>query len=105
MVNGKILPKNVIDRWPEVFGEITCNVVPVHYLTTITITFKNGKVWEIVVDDKKDDTWDFLESQVKEIVGQYETSIENVDFQLDTERIKKDIIKHTNKFLKTKKLK
>jgi hypothetical protein len=105
VVNGKILPKNVIDRWPEVFGEITCNVVPVHYLTTITITFKNGKVWEIVVDDKKDDTWDFLESQVKEIVGQYETAIENVDFQLDTERIKKDIIKHTNKFLKTKKLK
>lgn len=105
MVNGKILPKNVIDRWPEVFGEITCNVVPIHYLTTITITFKNGKVWEIVVDDKKDDTWDFLESQVKEIVGQYETAIENVDFQLDTDRIKKDIIKHTKKFLKTKKLK
>jgi hypothetical protein len=105
VVNGKILPKNVIDRWPEVFGEITCNVVPIHYLTTITITFKNGKVWEIVVDDKKDDTWDFLESQVKEIVGQYETAIENVDFQLDTDRIKKDIIKHTKKFLKTKKLK
>ena len=105
MVNGKVLPKNVIDRWPEVFGEITCNVVPIHYLTTITITFKNGKVWEIVVDDKKDDTWDFLESQVKEIVRQYETAIENVDFQLDTERIKKDIIKHTKKFLKTKKLK
>ena len=99
MVNGKVL-----DRWPEVFGEVTCNVVPLHYLNTITITFKNGKVWEIDVNDK-DDAWDTLESQVKEIIGEYETAIENVDFQLDTESLKKDIIKHTKKFLNNKKLK
>lgn len=105
MVNGKVLPKNVIDRWPEVFGEVTCNVVPLHYLNTITITFKNGKVWEIDVNGKKDDAWDTLESQVKEIIGEYETAIENVDFQLDTESLKKDIIKHTKKFLNNKKLK
>lgn len=105
MANGKILPKDVVDRWPEVFGEITCNVVPVHYLNTINITFKNGKIWEIKVDQKKANDWDSFESQVKEIITQYESTIENVDFQLDTDRIKKDITKHTRKFLKNKKLK
>ncbi len=105
MGNGKSLPKDVIDRWPEVFGEITCSVVPVHYLSTINITFKNGKIWEIKVDHKENHDWDSFESQVKEIINQYETTIDNVDFQLDTDRIKKDITKYTRKFLKNKKLK
>ena len=105
MGNGKSLPKDVIDRWPEVFGEITCNVVPVHYLNTISITFKNGKIWEIKVDHGETRDWDSFESQVKEIINEYESSIENIDFQLDTDRIKKDITKHTRKFLKNKKLK
>ena len=42
---------------------------------------------------------------MKEIVLEYEDTIENVDFKLDTNRIKKDVTKHTNKFLNNKKLK
>lgn len=105
MVNGKSLPKEIIDRWPEVFGEITCNVVPLNYLNSINITFKNGKVWEIKVSKNKVDDWDSFESQFKEMVHQYESDIENIDFQLDTQKIKTDITKHTQKFLKNKKLK
>ena len=105
MGNGKSLPKDVVDRWPEVFGEITCNVVPLHYLNTISITFKNGKIWEIEIKKEESKNWDSFESQVKEIIKQYESTIDNIDFQLDTDRIKKDITKHTRKFLKTKKLK
>lgn len=106
MTKGKLLPKDVIDKWPEVFQDITLNVVPLTYLHAITISFKNGKIWEIEIKKNvKNGDWNELESQVKEIVSQYESDIDNVDFQLNTEKIKKDIVKNTKKFLNNKKLK
>jgi hypothetical protein len=105
VTNGKPLPKDVIDRWPEVFGEITLSVVPLQYLHAVKITFKNGKVWEIELQKDAKLDWDNFEKQVKETMSQYEDNIENVDFKLDTDRIKKDITKHTKKFLNNKKLK
>ena len=105
MTNGKPLPKDVIDRWPEVFGEITLNVVPLQYLHAVKITFKNGKIWEIELQKDAKLDWDNFEKQVKETMSQYEDNIENVDFKIDTDRIKKDITKHTKKFLNNKKLK
>ena len=105
MTNGKPLPKDVIDRWPEVFGEITLNVVPLRYLHAVKITFKNSKVWEIELKKQSKLNWDDFEKQIKDVLSQYEENIENIDFKLDTDRIKKDITKNTNKFLNNKKLK
>lgn len=105
MINGKTLPKDVIDMWPEIFGEVTLNVVPLTYVHTIEITFKNKKVWEI--DFKKNlktQSWERFEKEIKEVIQQYEDEITSVDFKLDTDRLKKDITKTTNKFLKNKKL-
>jgi hypothetical protein len=102
VTQGKKFPKDVIDHWPEVFGEINLNVVPLRYLDSITIKFKNGKVWEIDLANKD---WEVFEPSLKDMLSTYESEIDNVDFKLDTERIKKDIIKHTNKFLKKRKLK
>ncbi len=42
MNKGKIFPKDVVEHWPEVFGEITLNVVPLVYLDSVTVTFKNN---------------------------------------------------------------
>ena len=106
MSNGKHLPNDVIELWPEIFGEVTLNVVPLSYVHTIEITFKNTKVWEI--DFKKNlkaQSWDVFEKEIKEIIRQYEDEIDKIDFRLDTDRIKKDIIKHTKKFLNHRKLK
>lgn len=105
MTSGRKLPIEVIDHWPEIFGEITLNVVPVVYLHTVQITFKNKKVWEIEFDKEKNLSWDDVEIQLKELVSKYEDDIESIDFKLDTVRIKKDISSHTRKFLKNKKLK
>ncbi len=105
MTNGKPLPKDVIDRWPEVFGEITLNVVPLRYLHAVKITFKNSKIWELELEKNSKLDWDNFEKQIKDVLSQYEENIENIDFKLDTDRIKKDITKHTNKFLTNKKLK
>lgn len=106
MTSGKTLPKDVIDLWPEIFGEVTLNVVPLVYVHTIEITFKNSKVWEI--DFKKNlkaQSWDAFEKEIKEMIRQYEDEIVNINFKLDTDRLKKDITKHTKKFLNNRKLK
>lgn len=106
MNKGKIFPKDVVEHWPEVFGEITLNVVPLVYLDSVTVTFKNKKVWEIKISAKQaKDDWDTFEENLKEMLASYESEIENVDFKLDTERVKKDMIQHTNRFLRKRKLK
>ena len=106
MTPGKKFPDEVVKYWPEVFGEITLNVVPLQYLESITVTFKNKKVWEIKISSKQAQAdWDSFEKNLKEMLSSYESEIENVDFRLDTERVKKDMMKVTNRFLKKRKLK
>jgi hypothetical protein len=106
VIGGRSLPKDVIDKWPEIFGEVTLKVVPLCYLHTIKITFKNNRVWEIAINSRiKNGDWDYLELQLKEMVVEYDSEIDSVDFRLDIEKIKKDILKNTKKFLKNKKLK
>ena len=106
MTAGKPFPKDVVEHWPEVFGEITLNVVPLKYLDSVTVTFKNKKVWEIKISSKQaQEDWNSFEINLKEMLVSYESEIENVDFKLDTERVKKDMINNTNKFLKKRKLK
>lgn len=105
-MTSRKLSKDVIEHWPEVFGEIQLNVVPLKYLSSIQIKFKDNKVWNVSVGTKdKTDNWDRVEKNIQEIFQTYQDQIDNVDFKLDTEKIKKDIIKSTNKFLKNKKLK
>jgi hypothetical protein len=103
--NGKILPKDVIDIWPEVLGDIELNVLPIKYLDTVLITFKDGKSWEIKITAKtRREGWLSFEQSFSELCKNYEDSIENVNFKLDTERVRKDIERSTQKFLKKKKL-
>lgn len=105
MIHGKKFPKEVIDHWPEVFGEITLNVIPLKYLDRIQIRFKNGKLWEIDMRSKRNESdWSSVEKSLKEMLTSYESDIDNIDFKIDTERIKKDMIKNTNRFLKRRKL-
>ena len=50
--NGKVLPKDVIEHWPEVFNDIKLNVLPIRYLNKVLINFKDGKIWEIKIAAK-----------------------------------------------------
>ncbi len=101
MSKGRSFPKEVVEHWPEVFGEIPLNVIPLHYLDSIIVTWKTGKTWEI---NFKSTDQEKFEKELKEWLSSYEKEIENIDFRLDTERLKKDITKITNKFLKKRKL-
>lgn len=103
--SGKVLPKDVIANWPEVFGDIKLNVLPLGYLHAVMINFKNGKTWEIKITNQvKREGWTAFEKNLSEMVKRYESEIIDVDFKLDTIRVKKDIERSTQKFLKKKKL-
>ena len=105
MTEGRHLPKEVVDCWPEVFGEVKLNVLPLRYLHAVLITFKDGKVWEVKIS-KDDHTkgWKSLEETIGELYKNYENRIDNIDFRLDTQSIKKDIERGTQKFLRKKRL-
>jgi hypothetical protein len=102
---GQVLSKEVIECWPEVFGEVSLKVLPLRYIRTVLITFKDGKIWEIKVTSQiKKDGWDSFVVSLSELIDSYSTNIEIVDFKLDAAKVKKDITKSTNKFLKNRKL-
>lgn len=103
--SGKKLPRDVIQRWPEVFEGIELNVLPIRYLATVVVSFKDGKSWEIKITTKtKRDGWEAFQENLSELCKNYEDSIDNIDFKLDTDRVRKDIERSTQKFLKRKKL-
>jgi len=102
---GRDLPKDVVDCWPEVFGEVKLRVLPLRYLNAVLITFKDGKVWEVKItqeDQKKG--WKPFEEALSDLFKHYENRIDNIDFKLDTDKIRKDIERDTKRFLKKKKL-
>ena len=102
---GRILPKEVIAHWPEIFGEVKLTVLPLRYLHTVLVHFKDGKTWEIrVTTQTKRTGWESFEKSLAELFDAYEEKINNIEFKLDTDRVKKDVEKSTLKFLKKRKL-
>lgn len=102
---GRNLPKEVIDCWPEVFGEVTLRVLPLRYLYAVLIVFKDGKIWEVkITPEDQTNGWNSFEGSLSELLKTYEKNIDSIDFKLDTDKIKKDIERTTRRFLKKKKL-
>jgi hypothetical protein len=95
----KQLPKEVIDHWPEVFKDVHIDVVPIEYLNSVRVEFVDGKIWDIDINTEKKPVKD-LEKSLDDLFEQYQNVIKNVDFRLDTDKVKADITKRTKKFLK-----
>ena len=101
MPNGRKLPQSIIDHWPEVFKDVRIEALPVNYLHSVRITFNDGKVWEIdTVNNPKNVD---IETALEGLMDEYEDQIANIDFRLDTERVKKDIQARTATFMKKRK--
>lgn len=102
----KSLPKDVVEQWPEVFSEVDVKAVPLEYLHSMRIIFVDGKVWDLnIASHTKAHGVDNLEEHLEELIETYEDSIEHIDFRLDVEKVKKDVIKKTRSFLKKPKTK
>lgn len=100
----KSLPDDVIARWPEIFEDVKVESIPVEYLHSVRVIFNDGKTWDIDVEKSKrhHQTMD-LQTVLEQMFEEYDQHIANVDFRLDTDRIKRDIQKRTRYFLKKNK--
>lgn len=101
MPKGKTLPTDVIDQWPEVLKDIKIEVIPVEYVNSVLVTFVDGKIWEIDLTKTVEDV--DVTDALEDLIDEYEDAITNIDFRLDTERVKKDITKRTQLFMKKRK--
>jgi len=98
------LPDDVISHWPEVFADLDVQVVPLEYLHSVRVFFADGKIWDIDIQkSKKETSVDKLEDTLEELFTAYDDVITNVDFRLDTVRLKKDITSRTKLFMKKRK--
>jgi hypothetical protein len=105
MIAGRPLPKDVTDKWPEVLSGIKINEVPLKYLQTVLINFKNDKVWEICITAQtRTGGWREFDKKMSELVQTYDNQIETVEFELNTTLLKKDVQLLTKKFLRKQKL-
>ena len=95
------LSRGVQSTWPEVLKDIDVDVIPIEYLVTIRVMFKDKKIWEIDMQSSRNKLGDdkVLEDVLQELFDEYENSIENIDFRLDIERLKNDIQKRTRVFM------
>ena len=98
----KGLPPEVVNKWPDVFVDVDVRAIPLEYLHSLRVRFNNGKQWDIAVDVNKNPAKQ-LEKTLRELFHTYDSSIKHVDFKLDTDRVKKDVQKSTNRFLKRRK--
>ena len=95
------LPPEVVDSWPEVFKDLDVQVVPLEYLHSVRVFFEDGKIWEVDIEKSRSKTsQDDLEDTLEQLFQEYDEVITNVDFRLDTQRLKKDIQARTRLFLK-----
>jgi|TARA_B110000977_G_scaffold197114_1_gene278896 hypothetical protein len=99
----KKLPAAVIDTWPEIFNDLSVDVVPIEYLHSVNVKFSDGKIWEIDVKKSLQKSNVNLETALEELFAHYEDSIDSINFRLDTEKVKYDIKKRTAQFMKKRK--
>jgi hypothetical protein len=100
------LPDSDIEKWPEILGDVDINVVPVEYLHAVIVTLTGGKTYELRVDNTNITTEEealLIQDEIANFLEEYEDYIENIDFRVDTEKVKKDIQDRTYRFMKKRK--
>lgn len=91
-------PKDLVQEWPEIFEDLYMNTMPVEYLHSIRLEFTDGRIWEICVETHTDR--EHSQSLADRLIGtlhEYSEEIKRVDFQVDIDRLKEDIINSTKK--------
>jgi len=97
------LPPDIVKAWPDVFKDIQIDVVPIEYLHSVKVYFTDGKIWEIDVKKSLSKPDLDIETALTDLFDSYEESIANIDFRLDTQKVKRDIKKRTEIFMKKRK--
>lgn len=92
---------HTVQSWPEILDDLHIESIPTDYVKQIKVTFIDGKVWLIDVNQYSNP--DDLEQAMEDLYEEYEDSIESLNFNVDMDKIKADIKKRTTIFLKKRK--
>lgn len=93
----------MIASWPEVFGNVEINAIPTRYLQSIRVGFQNGEVWDVEIDPDEPTLEGLsVEEILADLLEEYDEHVQSVDFRVHTDRVKRDMIKTTRKFMKGK---
>lgn len=89
-------PRHLVKEWPEVFEDLYMNTMPLAYLEIIHLEFADGRVWRI---DLKEDfgyaDLDKIADNLMSTMQEYKNDIVKLDFKIDIERLKQDIVNST----------
>ena len=94
------VPENLVQEWPEIFEDMWISTMPVNYLHTLQIEFKNGRVWEINITEQLARTEaEMLSNKLLDTFKEYRDSIKKVDFKINVGKLKDDILSSTKDLL------
>lgn len=89
---------HLVQEWPEVFEDIHMNTMPVAYLKSVRLEFDNGRIWEIDIQEQLGDaSKDIIAGKLLDTFNEYQKEIIKIDFSIDVQRLKQDIINKTKK--------
>ena len=90
------------DYWDEILKSIDMDYIPLEYMSSVVVRFRDGKEWEIEVKKPTGTELD-VETVLDDFFKEYEDTIDTVDFRLDLKSLQKDVDRRTRRFLKLNK--
>ena len=98
------LPPEVVSQWPEIFKDVEISAVPIEYIHSVHVYFKDGKVWQIDMDKQShigaEDDINRVEESLESFLAEYNDQISHVDFRLNTSKVVQDVKSRTKSFMK-----
>lgn len=89
-------PQKLIEEWPEIFEDMYMNTMPVDYIQYVRLEFNNGRIWEIDIQEQLvDATREIVTEKLLDAFTEYREDITKVDFSINIEKLKKDIVSET----------
>lgn len=100
MVKQKKFEDETIKLWPEILQDIEIESIPSDYVVQIKVNFSDGREWII---DMSDNEIPDVNKVIEDLQSEYGKVISSINFNVDIDKIKKDIEKRTTVFLKKRK--
>lgn len=93
-------PLELVNQWPEVFEDMYIGSMPVDYLQFLRLSFQNGRIWEIDIQEQLlESNNDVVAQKLVDIFTEYKDEISRIDFAVDVIKLKKDIANQTKDLL------
>ena len=86
----------IMDQWVQIFDEVTYDFVPPQYWKQVKVSFTDGDIKYIDLDQHE---FDNISELVERLTDAFEQSVIRMDFQLDMEQVKHDVSIETTRFL------